>query len=84
MPAGLPDQAEHLTGLGVSSLGLLREHAAPIDLHLEHTTGGLDQFELRLRIRLAYFGRQTGGPRLVVSNDAEFDRHAHGHNDSGA
>lgn len=84
MPAGLPDQTQHFTGLGVPSLDFLREHTAPVDLHFEYPTGGLDQFELGLRMRLAYLGRQTGGPRLVVSNDAVFDRHAHGGNDSGA
>ena len=30
------------------------------------------------------FGRQTGGPRLVVSDDAVFYCDAHGPNDSGA
>jgi hypothetical protein len=84
MPAGLHDQTEHLAGLGVPALNFLREDAAPIDLNFEYATRGLDQFDLGLRMGLADFGRQTGGPRLVVSNDAVFDRHAHSANDSGA
>ncbi len=56
---------------------LLREHAAAIHLHLEHAARRLDELDLRLRKSLADLGRQTGGPRLIVSDDAEFDGHAH-------
>src|SRR5438874_269176 len=38
---------------------------------------GLDQLDVRVRVGLANFGRQTGGPRLVVSDDTIFDGDAH-------
>jgi hypothetical protein len=63
---------------------LLRKDAAPIDLDLEHAAGGLDELDLGMRIRAPNLGRQTGGPWLVVSDDAELDRNLHGLNDSRA
>jgi hypothetical protein len=68
----------------VASHDLLGEHAAPIDLDLEHATRRLDQLDVSVRVVLADLGRQTGGPGLVVSDDAVFDRDAHVINDSRA
>lgn len=48
-----------------------------VDLHLEDPAGGFDQLDLGVGVGAPDFGRQTGGPRLVVSDDAEFDGHAH-------
>ena len=70
-------QTKHLAGLSVPPHGLLGEDPAPIHFHLEHTAGRLDQFHVGVRVGLADLGRQTGGPRLVVSDDAVLDRHAH-------
>jgi hypothetical protein len=64
--------------------GLLGEHAASVDLNLEHTAGRLDQLHVGVGVGFADLGRQTGGSRLVVSDDAVFDRHAHVVNDSRA
>ena len=57
--------------------GFLGEHAAPVDLDFEHAARGLDQLDVRVRVGLANFGRQTGGPRFVVSDDTVFDGDAH-------
>jgi hypothetical protein len=80
----LLDESEHFGGLGVAAKGLLGEDAAPVDLNLEHAAGRLDELHVGVRIGLTKFRRQTGGPRLVVSDDAVFDRHTHGVNDSRA
>lgn len=55
-----------------------------VEIHFEHTAGGLHQPDLSVRVGIPDFGRQTGGPWLVVSDDAEFDRDGHGLNDSRA
>jgi hypothetical protein len=68
----------------VAAEGLFGEDAAPVDLDLEHAAGRLDQLHVGVRVCLTNFRRQTGGPRLVVSDDAVFDRHTHGVNDSRA
>jgi len=73
----LLEELQHLAGLGVPPERLLGEDAAAVDLNLEHPARGLDQLDLGLGIRLANLSRQTGGSRLVVSDDAVFDRHAH-------
>jgi len=57
---------------------LLGKHSATVDLHLEYAARRLDELDLRLRKSVADLGRQTGSPRLIVSDDAEFDCHAHG------
>lgn len=84
MGAGLPQQAHDFPGFGVTLLCLLGEDATSVQLDFEHAAGRLDQPDLGLREGRANLGRQTGGPRLIVSDDAEFYCHAHGGNDSGA
>jgi hypothetical protein len=61
----------------VTPEGFLGEYPAPVDLDFEHAARGLDQLDVRVRVGLADFGRQTGGPRLVVSDDTVFDGDAH-------
>jgi hypothetical protein len=80
----LLDQPQHLPLLGVASEALLGENAASVDLDLEHASGRLDQLYVGVRVGLADFGRQTGGPGLVVSDDAVFDGDSHAINDSRA
>ena len=80
----LAHQPEHFSRLGVAPLRLLGENATPVNLNFEHPAGRLDQLHVGLGVGLADFGRQTGGPRLVVSDDAVFDRNAHAVNDSRA
>ena len=69
---------------GVPAQRLLGKDAAPIHLHFEHAARRLDQLHVGMGIGLADFGRQTGGPRLVVSDDAVFNRDTHVVNDSRA
>jgi len=64
-------------GLGVASDTLLGEHTTAVDFHLEHAARRLNPFHVGVRIRLANFGRQTGGPRLIISDDAVFDGDSH-------
>jgi hypothetical protein len=68
----------------MASQGLLREDATPVDLHLEHAARRLNQLHVSVGVGLADLGRQTGGPGLVVSDDAVFDGDAHAVNDSCA
>jgi len=70
-------QPQHLARLGVAAVLLLGKDLAPVHFHLKHAAGGLDQLDVRVRVQGADFGRQTGGPGLVVSDDAVFDRDAH-------
>jgi hypothetical protein len=61
----------------VATQGTLGEHQAAIYRDLEHATGRLDQAYIRIRKRLLELGRQTGGPGLIASDDAEFDSDLH-------
>ena len=56
----------------------------PVHFYLEHAAGRLYQLHVSVGVGFADLGRQTGGPGLVVSDDAVFDRHTHGVNDSRA
>jgi hypothetical protein len=75
--SGLLEQPNHLALVGMALQRLLREYTAPIHLYLEHAARRLDELDLRLGKDFADLGRQTGSPWLIVSDDAEFDRHAH-------
>ena len=77
-------QSHDFSGLGVASQRPLGEKATTIDLHFEHAARRLDQLHVGVGVGLADLGRQTGGPWLVVSDDAVFDRDAHAVNDSRA
>ena len=57
--------------------GPLGEDQSAVHRYLEYTTGGLDQAHLRLGEGLPQLGRQTGGPGLIVSNDAVFEGDLH-------
>jgi hypothetical protein len=72
-----PDQFHNLPWHGVSAEGPLGEHQGVALRDLEHPAGGLDQAYLRVGERLPELGRQTGGPGLIVSDDAEFDGDLH-------
>ncbi len=74
---GLLEQPNHLALVGMALQRLLREYAAAIHLYLEHAARRLDELDLRLGKGFADLGRQTGSPWLIVSDNAEFDRHAH-------
>jgi len=57
--------------------GPLREDQRSIYGHLEDATGGLPEFDLRLRKGLLELGGQTGRPRLIASDDAVLDADEH-------
>jgi hypothetical protein len=81
----LLDQSQHLARLGVTAQALLREDPTPVNFHFEHAARRLDELDVRVRISLADFGRQTGGSGFIVSDDAVFDRDTHSDvNDSHA
>jgi hypothetical protein len=56
---------------------LLGKHQLAIDSHLEQTSGRLHQADLRVGKHLSQLSRQTGGSRLVVSDNAVLNRHIH-------
>jgi hypothetical protein len=56
----------------------LGKHEDAVLGDFEHATAPLQQLDGSLRICLANLGRQTGGPRFVVSNDAIANRDVHG------
>jgi len=78
------EESHDFTGLGVASRALLGEDDAPVRLYLEDAAGGLNEFHFRMREGITNLGRQTGGPRFVVSDDAVLDRDLHVVNDSRA
>jgi hypothetical protein len=80
----LANQPKDFTRLGVALQGFLGEDPAPIHVHLEHASGGLDQAHVGIGEGISDFGRQTGGPWFVVSDDAVFDGDGHVVNDSRA
>jgi hypothetical protein len=57
--------------------GALGEHENAILHDFEHTTAPLQQLDRCVGISLLDLGRQTGGPRFVVSNDAVTYRDVH-------
>jgi hypothetical protein len=55
----------------------LREHQYTVPGHFEHPTTPLHQLDGSVWICIPYLGSQTGGPGLVISNDAVTDRDVH-------
>jgi hypothetical protein len=72
-----PEESHDLSGLGMPAKRPLGEHQAAIDRHFEHPAGRGDQAHVGIGPRLLELGRQTGGSRLVVSDNAVFDDGAH-------
>lgn len=70
-------ELQNLTLVGVPAQLLLGKHEPAVDRNLEQSPGCLDQAHLGIWILLANLGRQTGGPGLVVSDDAILYRHLH-------
>ena len=67
------EDPHHLTRLGVPPRGLFGEDHLAVHRHVEHSARRRDQPDVGIRERLLQLGRQTGGPRLVVSDDAVGD-----------
>jgi hypothetical protein len=80
----LSDQRDDFAGLGVAFRVFLGVHAPAVHLDLEDASGGLNQSHFSVGKCVADLGRQTGGPRFVVSDDAVFDGDGHVVNDSRA
>ena len=59
-----------------SSQSALGEHQVAVDRDLEDPVLALDQLNRGSKLVLQ-LGRQPGGPRLVISNHAVFDRNIH-------
>jgi hypothetical protein len=77
MSARARDQFQNLRRLRVPAEGLLGEHQLAVHGDLEDAAGGRDQPDLGVGYVLFQLSRQTGGSRLVVSDDAVLDDHAH-------
>jgi hypothetical protein len=73
----LREEPQDFSGAGMPAERLLRKQPASLDFDLEHASRRLDELYVRLRVGLADFGRQTGSPGFVVSNDAVFDHDTH-------
>jgi hypothetical protein len=77
MSARTRDQSRDLSRLGMTAERAFGEDQVAVHGHLEHPPGRRDQAKLRLRELLLQLSRQTGGSRLVISDDAVLDHHAH-------
>lgn len=71
------DQRHDLALLRVTTQLRFLEDRLAVDAHLESTTPRRLHINRRARKPLSELGRQTGGPRLVVSNRAILDRNRH-------
>ena len=69
------EQRGDLTGLGVTTERLLREHELVVERHFEHAAARRNQLQRRdvRRPTLEYFVRQPDGTGCVVSDAAELD-----------
>jgi len=57
--------------------GPLGKDKSAVHPHFEHPACGFDQADVGVGEGLMELGSQTGGPGLVVSNQAVFDRDLH-------
>ncbi len=73
----LAHQAQNLTFLGVTPEVLFREDEIPVHGDLEQAARSLYEVHLGFRVRFPHFGRQTGGPRFVVSDYAVLNPYLH-------
>jgi hypothetical protein len=75
-----------LSRLGVAAERALGKDEIAVHRDLEHAAGRRHQAELRVREQLLQLSRQTGGSRLIVSDDTILydDAHALPRNRSGS
>ena len=73
----LADQTQNLTLLGMTPEVLFREYEIPVHRYLKQAARSLYEVHLGVRVRFLHFGRQTGGPRFVVSDYAVLNRYLH-------
>lgn len=77
MASGSGEQSDDLSRPRVAVRLRLLEHGRAVAQHLEAPACGRDQFDLGVGKLRADLGRQTDGPRLVVSKGAVFDADLH-------
>jgi len=77
MSAGARDQLQDLPRLGMTPKRFFRKDQTPVHGDFEDPTGRRHQPDIGIRNLFFQLSRQTGGSRLVVSDDAVFDDHAH-------
>ncbi len=75
-PGTVADDPVDLTLVREASQPALGEHQLAVHLHLEDAVFALDEPGPGPEFPLQ-FGRQPGGPRLVISNHAVFNRYVH-------
>src|SRR6266853_5598408 len=78
MSARVLDQFHDLSWLRVAPESLLREYQIAVDGHFEDAARRGHQPDFGIGNFMLQLSRQTGGSRLVVSDDAVLDDHAHG------
>lgn len=71
------NEAQDFPLLGMAAGAQLREHQRPVHRHLEGPARRVDQMHVGAREGLPQLGRQTGGPGMVVSDDAVLDTDPH-------
>jgi hypothetical protein len=77
MSARASNQFHDLSRLGMPAERPLGEEELAVHRHLEDPAGARDETNLGVGELLLQLGRQTGGPWLIVSDDAVLDHHAH-------
>jgi methyl-accepting chemotaxis protein len=71
------NEAQDFPLVGMAAGAQLREHQRPIHRDLERPARRVDQAHLGAREGVPQLGRQTGGPGMVVSDDAVLDTDPH-------
>jgi hypothetical protein len=72
------EQSQYFARLRVPVQFRLLEDRPAIDYHLKTSTRRRNQLNVRRGVRATNLGRQTGGPRCVVSKGAILDGDFHG------
>jgi len=78
MSARALDQFHDLSWLRRTPESLLREYQIAVDGHFEDAARRGHQPDFGIGYLMLQLSRQTGGSRLVVSDDTVLDDHAHG------
>jgi hypothetical protein len=77
-------EGHHFAGLGVTTKLLFRENELPVYRDFEQPTRRFDEPDIGVRKPRSNLGRQTGGPRFIVSDDAILNRNSHLANSVGS
>jgi hypothetical protein len=77
MSARASNQFHDLSRFGMPTERPFGEEEVAVHGHLEDSAGARDETNFGVRELLLQLGRQTGGPRLIVSDHAKLDDHTH-------